>query len=407
MYKWSPNSKLCEELRTKAKEACHVPYTDTITATAATTTDVSEGSDDINTTISNADQHQLPTAEFELTMNVQRDIPIIVDDIQVGTYEFNLLAIPSIAAINFCSQASSLLGKTYEKESCLQFTAERFKLIRHEFSSDPDDSVSPQQVLNSDNSETNQEIPLLLHQTWKTRTVPPKFQQWRQSWLKNHPHWVEQHVWSDEDNLKLIQLHFPELVNVYQGFRHTILRVDFVRYVMMYIHGGVYADLDVESLQPLDSLLTRKHSNIVLGLESENSDIVDISFMASIPGHPFWLDVIRCAVASDGLKRVRDVLEITGNKMFTRVLKHAVSIGAASDIVVYDVPIIYAPCYRIEKDGSMNITKGYAPSEDCRCGEVIDNKTGIHTCNSCRELFPTSYIAHHETGTWVKSFWKL
>src|SRR5687767_12967661 len=41
-------------------------------------------------------------------------------------------------------------------------------------------------------NETN--IPKILHQTWKTKDLPPNFLRWRLSWLRNHPHW-QHHLW--------------------------------------------------------------------------------------------------------------------------------------------------------------------------------------------------------------------
>jgi mannosyltransferase OCH1-like enzyme len=65
----------------------------------------------------------------------------------------------------------------------------------------------------------------------------------------------------------------------------------------MYLHkfGGVYADLDFESIRPMDEYLNGKQ--LVLGrmstapmLWSEHS--IPNAFMASAPKHPFWIKVL-------------------------------------------------------------------------------------------------------------------
>jgi mannosyltransferase OCH1-like enzyme len=65
----------------------------------------------------------------------------------------------------------------------------------------------------------------------------------------------------------------------------------------MYLHkfGGVFADLDFESIRPMDEYL--KGKQFVLGrmsipprLWSEHS--IPNAFMASIPGHPIWIKVL-------------------------------------------------------------------------------------------------------------------
>ena len=278
---------------------------------------------------------------------------------------------------------------------------------------------------------------------------------------------------SDHDNLLLVQHFFPELVHVYQQFRHTILRVDFIRYLLMYVWGGVYADLDLECLQSMQSLLDGDDQvvsggggdgdrsmfpndssppsppRIVLGRESAIRNTVDISFLASVPGEIFWLKVARVAVASDGLERIHDVLQVTGNRMFTRVLEQELLAGM-SGVVVHDVPVLYAPAMGLvtrrkssggdgggdgdgdgegegkgkgEGEGEAGMmelaeAKGYVPyfkdPEACRCGvvavaDVVADvaKKRESSCRKCRDLFPSSRFVHHETGTWVKTFWKV
>ena len=52
----------------------------------------------------------------------------------------------------------------------------------------------------------------------------------------------------------------------------------------------MYVDLDFESLKPLDSLL--KDQQVLLGTLGPNcppEHSVPNSFMASVPGHPFWM----------------------------------------------------------------------------------------------------------------------
>ena len=235
----------------------------------------------------------------------------------------------------------------------------------------------------------------------------------------------------------------------------------------MYVWGGVYADLDLECLQSMQSLLDgddqivsgssssssssgggdrnmlpndslSPRPRIVLGRESAVRNTVDISFLASVPGEIFWLKVARVAVASDGLERIHDVLQVTGNRMFTRVLEQELLAGM-SGVVVYDVPVLYAPAMGLvtrrkssgagggggdgDREGEAGMmelaeAKGYLPyakdPEACRCGVIAVAgvvadvaKERESSCRKCRDLFPSSRFVHHETGTWVKTFWKV
>ena len=69
------------------------------------------------------------------------------------------------------------------------------------------------------------------------------------------------------------------------------------RYLYLHYYGGVYADLDTECTRSFESLLAKPL--IFGGMEKKEwvpwnsnlSVIVQNSFMASVSGHPFWMEV--------------------------------------------------------------------------------------------------------------------
>ncbi|EGF76953.1 hypothetical protein BATDEDRAFT_92119 [Batrachochytrium dendrobatidis JAM81] len=136
-------------------------------------------------------------------------------------------------------------------------------------------------------------IPHIIHQSWKTKTLPLKFQTWQESWIENHKDW-KYILWTDEDNMKLCEDHFPWMLERFKSFPKTINRADTARYMYMYLHGGFYADLDMECLKPHD-LIARK-GGVVVPLMSRDyafHDNIPNAWMGSAPGHPFWLHLLR------------------------------------------------------------------------------------------------------------------
>ena len=54
--------------------------------------------------------------------------------------------------------------------------------------------------------------------------------------------------------------------------------------------GGLYIDLDMESLQPVDGLLTGHPLLLAaIGDNATHEQSINNCFMASRPGEPFWL----------------------------------------------------------------------------------------------------------------------
>ena len=138
------------------------------------------------------------------------------------------------------------------------------------------------------------QIPKIIHQTAKDRqALPPLWALSQASWKANHPTW-EYRMWSDEQNLNLCKEHFPWFLDTYNSLPKNIMRVDAVRYMYMYAHGGVYSDLDSENLKPLDGLLEGRAAVLaVMGTDMGFKDSIPNAFLASVPGHPFWLHLLR------------------------------------------------------------------------------------------------------------------
>lgn len=80
-------------------------------------------------------------------------------------------------------------------------------------------------------------IPRIFHQSWSSTKLPPKFQRWSQTCREKHKDW-EWVLWTDEDNLQLVQLYFPWLEAAYRQLPGEIYRADLARNLYMYIFGG-------------------------------------------------------------------------------------------------------------------------------------------------------------------------
>lgn len=86
----------------------------------------------------------------------------------------------------------------------------------------------------------------------------------------------------------------------------------------MHAIGGLYVDIDVECFTPTDHLLSGR--DIVLQLETESAKSLNNAVMASVPGHPFWMEVIqlmltRSSIANSnvfGFKDLSAILDSTG-----------------------------------------------------------------------------------------------
>lgn len=170
-------------------------------------------------------------------------------------------------------------------------------------------------------------IPKIIHQTYKTKNLPQDLQHWHQKVKELHPHW-EIYLWTDEDNLKLVEKHFPHLLEAYHQLPYNIMRVDMVRYMYMAVYGGFYLDLDYELFKPLDEMLPDKELVLPLSREKQGKDFYQTStiigncIFASAPGHLFWYDVLEAFYKNPPVAHFTnkmEILKLTGPEFITKI----------------------------------------------------------------------------------------
>ena len=107
---------------------------------------------------------------------------------------------------------------------------------------------------NDDSIFTDDNIPKIIIQTWKTNNVPQRYMPLIDS-VKQHNPDYEYLFFTDESIEKFFKTHYPEYWNTYNTLPIKIQKIDFFRYVAVYHYGGFYLDLDISVLKPFDPLL--------------------------------------------------------------------------------------------------------------------------------------------------------
>ena len=149
-------------------------------------------------------------------------------------------------------------------------------------------------------------IPPLIHQVFffpegarNTNYRPSKYQT---SWQTSHFSYT---FYSNAAALTLIRNHLPEYLSTFNALPTPILKTDFFKYAVLYVHGGIYSDLDVSLIHPLPWPEFQKYdASMMVGIEGDNT-LTGLSrglqfeswTFASVPEHP----ILACA-----LNRVRD-----------------------------------------------------------------------------------------------------
>lgn len=165
-------------------------------------------------------------------------------------------------------------------------------------------------------------IPQVIHQIWhpfSAHSMPIDWVRFSATWKHHHPGFTHK-LWGPEESRAFVAQHYAALLDIYEGYKQPIQRVNALRILLLHHFGGVYVDMDMECLRNVQPLM--EGCRIVFTVEPpiharlwRHKQLVAIAFMASEAGHPFWDSVIeelrRCA-------QVDDVMESTGPFVLTR-----------------------------------------------------------------------------------------
>lgn len=186
-------------------------------------------------------------------------------------------------------------------------------------------------------------IPRKIFQTWKTSHIPDKWKEAQMSVIKKNPDY-DYSLFTDDDNINIVTRYFPDFLETYTQFKQNIQRADAIRYMYMYIWGGIYLDLDYVSLRSFEEIRVHlQHLKKPVGLINTNnfSKTTTNSFLMSEPRQEIWLRCLKEMKIpspwwirwSPGL----EVLHTTGPNMLHRLyIQQPNDIEKLSDVV--------APC---------------------------------------------------------------
>jgi mannosyltransferase OCH1-like enzyme len=146
-------------------------------------------------------------------------------------------------------------------------------------------------------------IPRIIHSMWYDANEydnlgpPPKYPRYHeydQQWHNLHPTWHHQFwnrrrveaLWKDPRLSRWRQF--------FDSLARLIEKCDFSRYAILWLYGGVYRDLDMVPVQPLDTLIATREfgwsyepQNHV-NHDNPNHRYITNAFLCSTPGHWIW-----------------------------------------------------------------------------------------------------------------------
>ncbi|KAI9512224.1 nucleotide-diphospho-sugar transferase [Russula earlei] len=107
---------------------------------------------------------------------------------------------------------------------------------------------------NSSQHLRTERVPRIIHQTWKSETLPDKWLNVSEGCRALMPDYKYM-LWTDASSREFIAQNYRWFLDTFDSYPYAIQRADAIRYFVLYHYGGVYIDLDIGCLRRLDPLL--------------------------------------------------------------------------------------------------------------------------------------------------------
>ena len=86
-------------------------------------------------------------------------------------------------------------------------------------------------------------------------------------------------IWSGYKCDQFIKKYFPNKYKLYWDFKYPIQRCDYIRFIILYVYGGIYSDMDRYSVKSYNNILDKyNNSDVILGKIGYNIINNDIIF---------------------------------------------------------------------------------------------------------------------------------
>ncbi|KAK0612428.1 hypothetical protein B0T17DRAFT_477731, partial [Bombardia bombarda] len=206
----------------------------------------------------------------------------------------------------------------------------------------------------------------------------------------------------------------PGVVTTYLAIPIPIVRADFLRYLLLHAHGGMWSDLDVScDGPPIDDWIPPKfhESNVglVVGWEFDRYQFASWTFLARPHNPHLWaviLDIIEDLhyrarindVGISGLTKpmVHDIVDVSGPARLSRSVVRSVEARTGRRVDWDGVSGLLVPKLLVPGDDVL-VLPGYAFARSMH--EGVYNETLLEEMG-----VGTPLVTHHYAGSWKNGF---
>ena len=228
-------------------------------------------------------------------------------------------------------------------------------------------------------------FPKLLHLTCKDKTniTNKLWIQCIQEYKKFYPDYTIC-LYDNNDIYKIIQEYYPQFYDKIKLIQVGAVLADIFRYLILYLKGGIYSDMDCFPIKNINDIFNEKNKNNINYINEQTTIIVGWEYVRKqicqwfIMAQPKQQQLLDCFLQTT--KNLDTLITVHKHKDDTRLF---------SDIVMKNCgPVMFT---RILKNNIKNIT--ILPPDFFCVGSIIKGKRKVRKSKQ-------SYVIHHFDGSW-------
>ncbi|API86487.1 glycosyltransferase family 32 protein [Francisella uliginis] len=180
-------------------------------------------------------------------------------------------------------------------------------------------------------------IPKKIFMTWDSHQLSNDMYDNIQLWIEKNPEW-ELRLYDDKECIEFIESNFDqEVIDAYNNLLPKAYKADLFRYCALYVYGGVYTDIKIVPLQPLNNIITQDTE--FLSIKDKHDKYYEFNgyiyqaFLCAKPKHPFFKQVIEMIVSNSQKGYYgNDPLCLTGPGLLGKAINICCNKPATSEI---------------------------------------------------------------------------
>ena len=177
-------------------------------------------------------------------------------------------------------------------------------------------------------------IPLRIHQIWIGSEIPEELIPNCDRWELMHPLW-EYKLWTDAD---LPEFHLKNQ-EAFDNALNYGEKADIWRYEILERYGGVYVDMDMYCVKPLDPL--HYYYDFYAGISNVNAIELNNALIACSPHHPLIIECVNNIKKSKPGHPFQETIARTGPIYFTRIFMRYINKKSHNRVIALPVSFFY------------------------------------------------------------------